>query len=209
MDTSRSDELEADTVKAYAATVEWFSDHKPFALDPLVVEWRRYLGENALVADIGCGFGRVIDVLHKLGLSRYIGIDPCTELIELARARYPTNDFRLGTILDLPSVVSEQCDAFLASWSLMHIGRSNIDRNLASIRKVLKPGAAGLILTAYGDRDNVATHRTLPFLPKGHRFLMVEWELETLAPHLEKAGFTIVDPTGTDESMLWITVLAV
>ncbi len=56
---------------------------------------------DGLALDIGCGFGRMSDVLAELGW-QVQGLDPSAHLIAYAKAHYQQASFAVGSLPDLP-----------------------------------------------------------------------------------------------------------
>src|SRR5690348_11223377 len=50
---------------------------------------------NSRILEIGCGIG---DLLQSLGGKRSVGVDISSRMIEIARARHPGLDFRVGDV---------------------------------------------------------------------------------------------------------------
>jgi ubiquinone/menaquinone biosynthesis C-methylase UbiE len=59
------------------------------------------LAAGQAVVDVGCGAGRAVAELADRGLHP-VGIDPDPRMIEVARRRWPEQDFRPGTAGELP-----------------------------------------------------------------------------------------------------------
>jgi SAM-dependent methyltransferase len=59
------------------------------------------IGPGSRVLDVGCGSGELLAHLARLGASP-AGIDPAPGMVELARARLPVADVRLGPAQPLP-----------------------------------------------------------------------------------------------------------
>lgn len=57
---------------------------------------RMKIGNNDSILDIGCAWGRLLDLLLTTWDGEYLGIDVAPSLIELARKRYPSRKFILG-----------------------------------------------------------------------------------------------------------------
>lgn len=202
-------DIEIATRAMYRAVAKQDAEEEPWPLGPPVTLWGPTLAPNPLILDIGCGWGGMVEALTRLGVSRYIGVDPCAESIEIARERYPTCDFRIGEWANLSEVVREQCDGFLAHFSFMHVPRAKADQALKSLRDVLKTGATGLILGIEGTNDMELTHDLAPNVPAGHRVLVTEWTLDTIVPYLDRAGFDVVRHlSGIEEPHIWTTVVA-
>lgn len=55
--------------------------------------WRKALARNVAadtaILDVGCGYGRLLDLLPPHWNGFYFGVDLCPEFIDLARKRYP------------------------------------------------------------------------------------------------------------------------
>jgi len=56
---------------------------------------RYFSNKNAKISDIGCGLGRTTQPLSDMGFE-VIGIDVSEAMIDKARAKFPTIDFRIG-----------------------------------------------------------------------------------------------------------------
>lgn len=67
---------------------------------------RRHLGRDATILDYGCGYGRLVSELRRVGFRHVLGIDPASRMIERGRALFPELDLRL---------VPEPCHAHLRS----------------------------------------------------------------------------------------------
>ncbi|MBU6321721.1 MAG: class I SAM-dependent methyltransferase [Patescibacteria group bacterium] len=196
---------ELATRRCYAVIAEDYAqrerDDYP---DESVVDWRLSLpSDDPLILDIGCGFGRSIEVLRQVGITRYIGVDPCEELIAIARERYPGYDFRLGEARDIPAIVPEQCDGFLAVFSFGHIAREHLLDALYAIRSVMKPGAVGYISGPSGTGTWVGTSATHEHIPAGHSLVYVQWVLEDFLALAAEAGFEAVFPIGEDDYLFY------
>lgn len=63
---------------------------------------RYFSNKNAKILDIGCGLGRTTQPLSDMGFE-VIGIDVSEAMINKARAKFPTIDFRIGDACDFSS----------------------------------------------------------------------------------------------------------
>lgn len=50
----------------------------------------KYLDKEAHILDVGCGYGRTLDQLQKLGYTNLFGIDFSEKMIERAKAQFPS-----------------------------------------------------------------------------------------------------------------------
>jgi SAM-dependent methyltransferase len=91
--------------------------------------------------DVGCGEGRFCRMLRAAGLTP-TGIDPTEPLLAEARRRDPKGDYRLGQAeaLDFPDTSFDLVVSYL---TLIDI--ADIDRAIAEMARVLRPGGSLLI----------------------------------------------------------------
>ncbi len=95
----------------------------------------------ATALDIGCGEGRFCRMLKAAGVA-VIGVDPTAALIEEARRRDPSGDYRIGRAeaLDFPGAAFDLAVSYLSLIDIEHA-----DRAIAEMARVLKPGGALLV----------------------------------------------------------------
>jgi len=114
-------------------------------LDPVMMA-RVAIGNFANALDFGCGEGRFCRMLKAAGV-KPTGIDPTPQLLEMARRRDPSGDYRLGR--------AEQLDLEASSFDLVvsYITLVDIPDFRAAIRemaRVLKPGGSLLMANLTG-----------------------------------------------------------
>jgi hypothetical protein len=65
----------------------------------------KYVGRRDAILDVGCGWGRILDLLPKSWKGPYLGVDLCPEFIKMARRKYPDRCFVVGDLrnLDIPT----------------------------------------------------------------------------------------------------------
>ena len=103
-------------------------------------------GSNLL--DLGCGNGRVIDILKSTGVN-YTGLDISEELIKLAQEKYPKEKFIVGDLLGTPFGDSE-FDYVLSLATLHHIPSEELRlKALEEVHRILKPSGTFLITVWY------------------------------------------------------------
>jgi SAM-dependent methyltransferase len=86
--------------------------------------------------DAACGTGRHAAYLAGQG-HRVIGVDGSPEMLEHARAKVPTAEFRHGDLHDLP-VLDDQVDLVVCALALTHVPR--LAPVLSEFVRVLRPG---------------------------------------------------------------------
>jgi SAM-dependent methyltransferase len=116
---------------------DWAREH---VLDPVMLG-RVAAGRFARALDVGCGEGRFCRMLKAAGIS-VTGIDPTPQLLETARQRDPSGDYRPGR--------AEQLEFETASFDLVVSYLTLVDipdfrTAVREMTRVLKPGGALLI----------------------------------------------------------------
>lgn len=135
--------------------------------------------KDAVIADIGCGRGRNLDLLREHGYTKIVGVDINPELREIAE--------RSGHRCLSPEKFSEtygtdRVDALLMSHIVEHFSHVNLLEFLEEYLSFLKPGGQLIVVTPlmsdafYNDFDHVR-----PYLPQG--FGMV------FAPEVEQVQY--------------------
>ena len=116
------------------------SEKKEFTTPFQAEAFSKYVGKDALVVDIGCGYGRTLNELAKLGYAKLVGFDFSQGMIERGRREFPSLDLRVKTddAIELPD---ESADAVILFAVLTCIASDGDHEKLVSdIYRVLKPG---------------------------------------------------------------------
>ncbi len=118
---------------------------RQYVLDPVMTA--RIAGRGFVTAlDIGCGEGRFVRMMAQHGIAA-IGIDPTPGLIEEARRRDPTGDYRIGHAEAL-DIAEASVDLVVSYLSLIDI--EQMQAAIAEMARVLKPGGTLLIANLNG-----------------------------------------------------------
>ncbi|MFE5286212.1 class I SAM-dependent methyltransferase [Nocardia sp. NPDC056611] len=111
---------------------------------------------GGLVADVGCGAGRITAHLRQLGVDAF-GIDLSPGMIEVARRDHPDLRFDVGSMTNL--ALPDASIAGLVAWySLIHIPDDELGCVAGQFRRVLRPDGPLLLGFHVGDESNVKTH---------------------------------------------------
>ena len=100
MDKNYAQYLVKKTISDYDTISEHFSNTRSFMWQDLEFI-KKYISNGDKVLDLGCGNGRLIDLLKDLDI-KYVGIDSSEKLISLAKQKYPKHEFLKANALKLP-----------------------------------------------------------------------------------------------------------
>jgi len=107
-----------------------------------------HIKKGSKVLDLGCGNGRVINILEKFNIN-YTGLDISQNLINLAQKKYPEKEFIVSDLLKTP-FSDNKFDYVLSLATLHHIPSEEQRLNaLLEINRILKPGGIILITVWY------------------------------------------------------------
>lgn len=168
-----------DAVAAdYAALLPDLSVEAPLdrAVLGAFVEMVRQAGDG-VVADVGCGTGRVAAHLAEQGL-RVVGFDVSPRMVALARGAH--RDVAVAHVRELP-VRSGALGGVLAWYSLINLGVERLVDAVHELARVTRPGAPVLLAFQSGEGERVdrttAYGRAVPMTYVRHRVEVVEQAL--------------------------------
>ncbi|GAB3204661.1 class I SAM-dependent methyltransferase [Nocardia tengchongensis] len=196
-----------DTVAAtYADLTRHLMDETPEERSALAsfADMVRIQG-GGLVADVGCGAGRITAHLRQLDVDAF-GIDLSPRMIDVARRDHPGLRFEVGSMTNL--ALADASIAGLVAWySLIHVPDDELGSVFDHFRRVLRPGGPLLLGFHVGDDSQLKTqgyggHPMHLHVHRRQRNRMRVW--------LDDAGFTVeADRTVTSaESPLGGIILA-
>lgn len=115
------------------------SEKKEFTAPFQAEAFSKYVDKNALVVDVGGGYGRTLDELHRLGYQHLIGFDFSAERIRRGHRQFPELDLRVKGD-DTIALSDNSVDAVILFAVLTCIVRNEGQKKLiAEIRRILKP----------------------------------------------------------------------
>jgi SAM-dependent methyltransferase len=152
------------------------------ALLDCLVELARGVG---VIADIGCGPGQIARYLADHG-AQAMGIDLSPEMVRLAQRLSPEIPFHIGDMLAL-DLGANSLGGIAAFYSVIHAPPDQIPKVISEFYRVLRLG--GLALLAFHSGDEVVHRDEWWEKPVSLDFYF--YQPETLARHLEEAGFRI------------------
>lgn len=116
------------------------SEKKEFTTPFQGEAFARYVGKEAFVVDIGCGYGRTLNELHMQGYSHLMGFDFSSKMIKRGQRQFQELDLRIkeDETIALPD---DSVDAVILFAVLTCIVSNGDQKQLISeIYRILKPG---------------------------------------------------------------------
>jgi SAM-dependent methyltransferase len=101
------------------------------------------ISKGTLYCDVGCGSGMAAQIAAGRG-ARVSGLDASESLLEIARARVPQGDFRLGEMEDLP--FADRSFDLVTGFNAFQYA-ADPGAALSEAGRVAKPGALVVIMT--------------------------------------------------------------
>ncbi len=116
------------------------SGTKTFTTPFQVEEFAEYVSKDAVILDVGCGYGRTLNELSQSGYRNLIGVDFSEGMIERGKRQFPQLDLRVMENSSI-GLADASVDAVILFAVLTCIPDGAEQRALiAEIRRVLKPG---------------------------------------------------------------------
>jgi SAM-dependent methyltransferase len=181
----------AATAAAYDAVAVRYADLIRRELDHLPMD-RAVLAAFAesvqaagggLVAELGCGPGRITAHLRDLGLDAF-GVDVSPAMIDVARGEYPGLRFEVGS-MDALELANDELAGIVSWYSIIHAAPEDLPAYFAEFRRTLAPG--GYLLVAFFESEGgpVAAfdHKVAPAF---------RWPIDDLAAQAREAQFAEV-----------------
>jgi len=162
---------------------DWAREH---VLDPVMLS-RVAAGRFGCALDVGCGEGRFCRMLKAAGVAA-TGIDPTDQLVEVARRRDPSGDYRRGS--------AEQLEFEAASFDLVVSYLTLVDiadfrTAIGEMARVLKPGGSLLIANLTGFTSACAAQGWVRDEDGSRRHFPVDRYLDEFPFWFEWAGIRI------------------
>jgi len=133
---------------------------KPFAHPVNVDLFGRWVPPTSRVLDFGCGYGRVLGILHSHGYRDLIGVDPAPAMIAAARAAFPSISFEVAQDYRRLALPDASVDAVLLFAVLTSVPSNEGQRAIVSeITRLLRPGGVLYISDMWLQTDDRNTRR--------------------------------------------------
>jgi len=116
------------------------ADEKEFTTPFHFQEFSKFVSKNAVILDVGCGYGRTLEQLYQNGYRNLIGFDFAEKMIERGKNQYPYLDLRVK-FKDTIDMENNSCDAVILFAVLTCIIKDHDQLDfLKDIERILKPG---------------------------------------------------------------------
>ncbi len=106
--------------------------------------------KNSQIIDIGCGDGRDLEELFKLGYTNLTGIEPSEAFLKAAQKRQIGAHIKEGHFEDIP-VQNKTIDVAISRYSMMLT--DNLSRAFTEVSRVLKPQGVLYAVVSHPDFD--------------------------------------------------------
>ena len=199
--------MDQRTLKYYSDNAAQVAQRYESVVSDLSAHFADSFSKGGKVLDIGCGSGRDLAVLHKLGYDCY-GVDPTPEFVAIAQTTHAEleNRIALGQLPDLEVPFNGKFDGVLCSAVLMHIDIEQLPATAAAIKSCLKRGGRLLYSVPSKRTDVVESNRD------ANGRLFIPDQAVRLNALFSSIGFTEIaswnnsDSMGRD-SVEWVSVL--
>ncbi len=115
------------------------ADKKEFTTPFQFDEFKKIVKEDALILDVGCGYGRTLEQLYENGYFNLVGVDFSERMIERGKQRYPHLNLRVKKEKEI-EFDDNSCDAVILFAVLTCIVNNEEQMELLKeIKRVLKP----------------------------------------------------------------------
>ena len=130
--------------------IEWYVRIKS-RIDGWYALWDTLIPRDAVITDVGCGYGQMSFMLSLLGPSRKVhGIDYDRDKIDLAANSFLIHRGNISfECADMTTCVMPQSDVFLFNDSLHYVDEMSQEKVLENCLAVLNPG--GMLIVRDGD----------------------------------------------------------
>lgn len=204
--------------KAYQNTIGWYDTNakqyaQTIAAKPVLSNINLFLHllpAHAQILDAGCAGGRDADIMRQRGYT-VTGIDISQGLIEVARKAYPTINFVLGSMLQMP-FGGESFDGIWAHASLVHMPSiDDAKQAISEFARILRPGGFfyTIVKAKTGSEETALVNDSYSDVPRFFRYYTQE-EMQGL---VSQQGFEIIknelqQDLGKRSGVAWVMVIA-
>ena len=200
-------QMDSQTLAYYSKNASHLATRYDEIVSNLSLKFETAFHPNSKILDIGCGSGRDLSVLHRMGHNCY-GVEPTPEFVALAQQAHPELKGKIayGVLPKLSPLFDGEFNGVLCAAVLMHIAVVDLDISATAIKNCLKIGGRLLYSVSTKRLDVLENDRD------ANGRLFVPNQSLRLIDLFEKLGFialntwTDADSFGGNQSE-WVSVL--
>jgi len=151
-----NDRIIKQTKLNYNRIASEFSSKREHLTDDILY-LKKYINKDDSVLDLGCGNGRLIEMLQSS--NKYLGIDNSDKLIEVAKKRYPGYNFTISDILELK--LNKKFNIILSLSVIHHIPQKYQKRFIETISKHLNKNGIVIVTSWKYKKDLVKNSKKI------------------------------------------------
>jgi SAM-dependent methyltransferase len=188
--------MDQSTINYYNDNARQVAERYESVVSDLSKHFSEAFNTGLKVLDIGCGSGRDLAVLHKLGYNAY-GVDPTLKFVVLAQEIHPElkDCIIQGSLPDLPIPFNGEFNGVLCSAVLMHIEVEQLLAAAKAIKSCLRVAGRLLFSVPCKRLDVVAENRD----QNGRLF--IPNQADRLKAIFEELGFKTISKWKNSDSM--------
>jgi SAM-dependent methyltransferase len=188
--------MDQKTLDYYSSNASDLAQRYEAAASSLAPHFASAFAPGGRVLDIGCGSGRDLAELHKLGFQPY-GLDGTPQLVELAQLLHPELKGRVAQALlpDFDVPFGGEFDGVVCCAVLMHIDSTELFNAALAIKRCLKVNGRLLISVPSQRSDTDETERD------SNGRLFKTYTPGYLQLLFERLGFSLVNQWGNSDAM--------
>jgi SAM-dependent methyltransferase len=189
--------MDLQTVDYYSKNAPMVASRYESVTNSLAVHFERAFGAEARVLDVGCGSGRDMAYMHRLGRQAF-GIDASPEFVEIAQKLHPELRGRIacGSLPEAEVPFGGAFDGVLCSAVLMHLPSNELPFAVEFIKRCLRP-CGHLLYSVPSKRLDVMSDS----LRDAAGRLFIPDSQGRLQAALGTAGFTLIDSWSNADSL--------
>ena len=150
-----------------------------------ILFFKNYLHDSISVLDVGCGTGRLYQLLQEFQGVEYLGVDQSEEPIKMAKKDFPNNNYLVSEMTNLP-LRDKEFDFVFCIATLHHLPDNEKRKQaLGEIKRLLKSG--GYLLMTNWNMASASARKTIAkgkWRSDNQGGFIVPW----LSPQGEKVG---------------------
>ena len=116
------------------------AEEKNFTTPFQLSEFIKYVDQDKMVLDIGCGYGRTLNELYNEGYRNLVGIDYSKEMIMRGQRINPNIEYRIADAERLNIDDNSVDSVILLGVLTCTVSNSDQENLISEIKRILKPG---------------------------------------------------------------------